>query len=105
MNIALIGKRGKVMKNHSDTRDPFLVKQIETLKQERNKERKLKEQYDREINEIATYLGCYGSSKDIIKHIEKYKQSYYTLRIHEMKGKLRFALRRFFTWFVRKTAW
>lgn len=93
---------GKVV---GDTRDPFLVNQIETLTKERNKERKLKGQYDGEINEIATFLGCYGCSKDIISTIEKYKTTHDDLRNFRMKGKFRFMVFRFFKWFIRQTAW
>ena len=93
------------MKTTGDTRDPFLVEQIQTLTKERNEERKLKDQYDAEIIEIARFLGCYGGAKDIISTIEAYRKSHYELRSLQMTGKLRFMIFRCFNWFIRKTAW
>ena len=72
-------------KTSGDQRDPFLIKQIEEAKAERNEERKTKEKYWNEINEIATFLGCYGSSKAIINHIRKYKQSHYDLESYRQR--------------------
>ena len=88
-----------------DTRDPFLVKQIEEAKAERNKERKLKEKYAKEINEVATYLGCYGHSRAIINTIKKYKQSHYDLENMKNKRKIRFLIVRFYNYLIRKWAW
>ena len=93
------------MKIVSDTRDPFLVEQIEETRKERDEARKTKDQYDEEINDIATYLGCYGSAKAIIPEIEKYKESHEALKDLRDRHKLRFLLLRGYQWLIRKTAW
>ena len=93
------------MKIVGDTRDPFLVKKIEEARKERNEARKTRDQYAEEINEIATYLGCYGSSKAIIPEIKKYKESHEALKDLRDRHKLRFLLLRTYQWLIRKTAW
>ena len=92
-------------KTHGDTRNPFLVKQIQTLTEERNKERKIKEKYANEINEVATYLGCYGHSKAIISKIEKHKRSHEDFDALNIEHPFRFAVLRLYNYLIRRFAW
>lgn len=93
------------MKTHGDQRDPFMVKQLEVMKQERNKARKECDKYWQEINEVATHLGCYGHSRAIINTIEKYKKSHYELEEFKRSNKMRFLTRRCYAYLVNRFAW
>ena len=63
----------QTLKIVSDTRDPFLVKQLEDEKKERVKVQKERDMYWQELCAIARELHCYTAEEDIIREIRKLK--------------------------------
>lgn len=93
------------VKTTGDTRDPFLVEQLQEARKERNQAKQIASKHWHEINAIATYLGCYGHSTDIIRKIEKYKKSHHQLENMKDKNKIQFLIGRFYNYLIRKWAW
>lgn len=85
---------GKIV---GDTRDPFLVKQLEDEKALRVKVAKERDKYSKELNEIARELGCYASSQDIIPLIKEHQESH---RVINERFSLIFLIRRIYRFFI-----
>ena len=93
-----------MLKTAGDTRDPFLVAQIETAKQERNKAKQERDKYWGQLNQVAQALDCYAHGPTMVKIVKKYKRSYHALENMERKNKLRFLITRFYNYLIRCTA-